>query len=733
MMKHHKKKFSWDKDPNLIKEREKYASPAPSRAYILEYMNAQGRPVSHVQLIRAFELRQDEERIEGLRRRLLAMVRDGQLLKNRRAQFVLVSAKTELLAGKVVGHRDGFGFVVPEKKSVDNLFISAQQMQRVLPGDSVLVREMPNKYLNKTEGMIVEILKPIEQLVGCFFKQKKIAFVSPYDPTIAQDILIPEKYMGARNGQYVVVRLLTRPSRQRQATGEVIQILGDQTAPHIEQQVIVQSYQLPDHWTESVKEELAQLGSVAKALRDPERKDMRELPFITIDGESAQDFDDAVYCKPLPLNKGWRLYVAIADVTHYVKPDQALDQSAYQRGTSVYFPGQVLPMLPEVLSNGLCSLLPNVDRLVMVCEMCIGRLGRLVNYNFHFAVIRSKARLTYTQVWDDLRGEPPVDRKPLLKHLKALRALYKTVQRRRERSGALEFDTTETNIILNQQGKIEHILPSPRNQAHCIIEVCMLLANVAAARCLIKHDMRALFRTHAGPEVMKLEKLREFLNAIGVKLSGGMKPSSKDYAKLLKSIKGRADQAVIESMILRSLSKAVYTPNCPEHFGLAYREYCQFTSPIRRYPDILVHRALKHILLKKGDMKTFHYSLEALETFGKHCSETERRADQAETDVVDWLKCKYVHDKLGQAFMGIVVNITPFGLFVQLDEIYVKGLLHISNLATDYYHFDAVHHHLVGANTGKVYRIGDSVNVIIASVDLDQRNIDFQLTGLEDT
>jgi ribonuclease R len=451
---------------------------------------------------------------------------------------------------------------------------------------------------------------------------------------------------------------------------------------------------------------------------------------VTIDGEDARDFDDAVYCKKTP--KGWKLLVAIADVSHYVQVNTALDTEAKNRSTSVYFPEQVIPMLPEILSNGLCSLNPEVDRLCMVCELYIDAEGKVIRSGFFNAVMRSHARLTYTNVAKILvDGNKTLAKKyaSLVPQLEELYSLYKVMRKQRELRGAMDFDTQETQIIFGEDRKIEKIVPTQRNDAHKLIEEFMITANMAAARYLIRNKMPHLLRVHEGPGTEKLLNLKSFLNELGLVLGGGDKPTPLDYMHLLDSVQGRADAHLIQTVLLRSMSQAVYSPEIKGHFGLALDAYAHFTSPIRRYPDLLVHRAIKHCLLNKP-AKSFVYGLPDMVVMGEHCSTNERRADEATRDVVSWLKCEYMLDKVGEEFTGIITAVTGFGFFVELNDIFVEGLVHITNLPQDYFHFDAKSHQLKGERTGTCFRLGDKVNVKVARVDLDEKKIDFDLLGL---
>jgi ribonuclease R len=711
-------------DPYHTREAEKYPSPVPSREYILQCLEKLGQPLVAEKIIELFGIT-DEEKQGALRFRLKAMERDGQLIRNRRGKYALVT-QLELVRGRVVGHKDGFGFLIPDDDSPD-LFLTPYQMRSLFPGDVVLARSSEHGARGKREGVVVEILeRNTQQVVGRYYKEKNIAFVQPDHKSITLDIVIPPGEQGkAKHGQYVVVEITQQPTPRRQPAGRVVEILGDHLSPGMEIEVAIRAHGLPHDWPTAVKEQLSDWGTEIPTESIQHRKDIRDLPLVTIDGEDAKDFDDAVYCE-VKSGGGWRLVVAIADVSHYVAKDTALDKEAEKRGNSVYFPGRVIPMLPEVLSNELCSLKPQVDRLCMVCDMSISKEGKLTRYKHYDAVMRSRARLTYTEVTDMLTGKKK-SQPALLPHLESLQSLYKKLHSLRDCRGALDFDTTETRIIFGKNRKIQEIVPLVRTEAHKIIEECMLIANVATARFLEKNKIPTLYRVHLGPNPEKMPALQEFLKGAGLRLSGGNKPTPLDYFKLLQRVAGRPDAHLVQTVLLRSLMQAVYSPDNTGHFGLAYEVYTHFTSPIRRYPDLLVHRALRYLLQQKAKQRRFPYDKKQMLQLGEHCSQTERRADEATRDAVDWLKCHYMQDKLGKEFDGIISGVTGFGVFVELSGIYVEGLLHITALKDDYYHFDPVKHALKGKHRGAVYRLGDPIRVLVARVNLDDKQVDFEL------
>lgn len=755
-------------DPNLAREAEKYENPIPSREYITEILEQAKGPMTHEALCDVLGL-EDEDSIEALRRRLIAMSRDGQLLSNRKQGYGVIN-KLDLIRGRVQGHKDGFGFVIPAEGG-DDLYLSFKEMRRIFDGDEVLVRETGRDVKGRREGSIVEVLSHnTNQVVGRFFSESGIYFVRPDNPRLSHDLLIaPEDVGKAKRGQFVVVEVTQQPGRKNPPAGRILEVLGDHMAPGMEIDVAIRSHGIPHLWPSDVQAEARSLPVEVDEADKRHRIDLRKLPFVTIDGEDARDFDDAVYCETKK-SGGWRLYVAIADVSHYVKIGSALDREAQERGTSVYFPDFVVPMLPEALSNGLCSLNPHVDRLAMVCEMTVAESGRVSGYQFYEAVIHSHARLTYTQVGEALAVVKPekvgVGRKilnklgfkvkakelpegnpvaPVLEQILCLHGLYQTLRVARTARGAIDFETVETRILFDENRKIDQIVPVVRNDAHKLIEECMLAANVCAARFLEKHELPGLYRVHEGPREEKLENLREFLGELGLSLPGsGDQPEPGNYQELLKSIEGRSDSNLIQTVMLRSLSQAMYQPDNKGHFGLAYTAYAHFTSPIRRYPDLLVHRALRHIVRSNVDTKQvkradgakpipkdkiYPYNMADMLAMGERSSLTERRADDATRDVTSWLKCEYLQDHVGEEYVGVVVGVTGFGLFVELKDLYVEGLVHITNLPHDYYHFEAAQHRLVGERTRQVFRLGDELTVKVASVNLDDRKVDLEMVA----
>lgn len=740
-------------DPEAAREAEKYENPIPSRELILQHLSERGSPAAREELVEEFGLTTDEQ-LEALRRRLRAMERDGQLIYTRRGTYAPVD-KLDLIRGRISGHRDGFGFLIPDDGS-DDLFLSPAQMRLVFDGDRALARVSGLDRRGRREGALVEVIERAhETIVGRYFEEAGIGFVEADNPKIQQEVLVtPGRTAGAKVGQFVEIRITHWPTARFQPQGDIVEVIGNYMAPGMEIDVALRSYDIPHVWPEAVIKEARKLKPQVEEKDKENRVDLRHLPFVTIDGEDARDFDDAVYCEKNSsrwklFSGGWKLYVAIADVSHYVKVGSALDEEAQKRGNSVYFPERVVPMLPEELSNGLCSLNPHVDRLAMVCEMSMSKSGELVDYQFYEAVIHSHARLTYNKVSYMLEQPKSSEGKSLreeykevLPHLKQLYALYQVLLAARHERGAIDFETQETRIVFGTDRKIDEIRPTQRNDAHKLIEECMLAANVATARFMQDHSIPSLYRVHDGPPAERVEKLKAFLGELGLALHKGKEgPKPKDYQKLLASIQERPDFQLIQTVMLRSLSQAVYSADNNGHFGLNYEAYTHFTSPIRRYPDLLVHRAIRSVIRSKRETKhvqragaasmpkarIYPYDEAALEQLGEQCSMTERRADEATRDVVNWLKCEFMQDRVGEIFEGVITAATGFGIFVELKDIYVEGLVHVTALPADYYHFDPVHHRLAGERSGRSFRLGDSVAVKVMRVDLDERKIDFEL------
>lgn len=724
------------KDPHYQQELAKYENPIPSREFILATIRQQNDPMSREEILTALSVRGEAQQ-EGMRRRLRAMENDGQLVFTKRKRYALPE-KLDLVKGMVIGHREGYGFLQVEGAKTD-FFIPNGQMQRVLHGDFVLAQPAGLDRKGRIEVRIVRVLEDRKkQIVGRFFLENGIAYVVPDDSRINRDILIPDEYRhGARMGQVVVVELQSRTASFAQPIGKITEILGENMAKGMEVEIAIRNHDIPHQFPSAVEKYVKRFSEEVPEEAKVGRVDLRDLPLVTIDGEDARDFDDAVFCQK-EADGGWRLWVAIADVSYYVRLHTALDDEAKNRGNSVYFPNRVVPMLPEILSNGLCSLNPQVDRLCMVCEIKLSAQGKMTDYQFYEAVMNSHARLTYHKVWQMLQGDERLRERyaNLVPHLSELHSLYQMLVQARQQRGAIDFETIESKFIFNAQGRIERIEPVVRNDAHKMIEECMILANIAAANLVEKHQESALFRIHASPSEEKLTSFRAFLSECGLTLSGGLKPTTGDYAVLLEQVRERHDRELVQTMLLRSLSQAIYNIDNIGHFGLALTEYAHFTSPIRRYPDLTLHRAIKYILAKQQGSKRrttqtggYHYSLEEMDLLGDHCSMTERRADDATREVADWLKCEFMQDHVGEEFDGVISSVTGFGLFVRINDLFIDGLVHISTLDNDYYQFDVSRQRLIGENSGMIYRLGDRVRVNVVAVSLAQKQIDFALVS----
>lgn len=715
---------------------------------MLDYLHESVGPLTHEEICSGLQLT-DDEQIEAMRRRLRAMERDGQIARNRADGYGTLD-KLNLVKGRVIGHPEGYGFVTPLQGGEQDIYLSSRQMRRVFDGDIVLLRIAGWDRRGRPEGTLVDVVeRKTKQLVGRYFCESGIHFVRPDNPRISQDILIPaDQLCGASPGQIVLVDITEAPSRNSPPSGHISEVLGDHLDPGLEIEVSIRNYAIPHEWNDEVR---AETDAIPDHVTDKDcRVDLRALPLVTIDGEDARDFDDAVFCQPKPRG-GWKLIVAIADVSHYVLPGSALDRQAFERGNSVYFPNHVVPMLPEKLSNGLCSLNPREDRLCMVCEMQISREGDVTKYQFYEAVMYSHARMTYTQVAQIIEERGSQEDANLrdqfaaiLPQIDSLHDLYTVLHKRRSERGAIDFDTQETRILFDSQRKISQIIPVKRTEAHRLIEECMLAANVCTAKFLEKAKVPALYRVHEGPSEERLSSVRDFLGELGIGLGGGDDPQPEDYQRVLRSVKNRDDASVIQSVLLRSMSQAVYQAENLGHFGLAFEGYTHFTSPIRRYADLLVHRAIRSLIRSHKKVanvvrvegateltkeQIYPYELPRLDETGAHLSVTERRADEATRDVVNWLKCEYLVDRVGEEYTGVVTAVTGFGLFVMLDELYVEGLIHVTGLPKDYYYHEASQHRMVGERTGRVFRLGDKLTVKVVRVNLDERKIDFELAG----
>ena len=708
-----------EKDPFLKREKQRYEHPLPSREWIIELLEQKGVP-SKIEVL-ARELSITEEEYEFFERRLKAMARDGQVLINRRGA-VCAADKLDLVKCRVEAHKDGFGFAVPLTPTKDGDFVLYErQMRGIMHGDIVTVRPAGIDRKGRREGTVLDIVERAQsKVVGRFYMDRGVAILEAEDKRLNQSIVLePDSvaHFKPESGQVIVGEIETYPEQNRPAVAKIIEVLGDYADSGMEIEIAVRKHHLPHQFSEACTKAAKKIPDHVRKSDLKGRVDLRDLPLVTIDGETARDFDDAVFAEKIGRN--YRLVVAIADVSHYVRPDDAIDTDAQERSTSVYFPRRVIPMLPENLSNGICSLNPDVERLCMVCDMVITYAGNIKEYRFYPAVMRSHARLTYNQVWDWISDD--LDH-PHKAQIDTLYKLFKILQKKRFERGAVEFESVETQMLFDDNGKIEKIVPVVRNDAHKLIEECMLAANVCAAEFLIKNKHTALFRNHLGPTPEKLATLREQLGLLGLQLGGGDNPTPKDYAALAERFKGRPDAELLQVMMLRSMQQAVYEPHCDGHFGLAYEAYAHFTSPIRRYPDLTVHRAIKAVLNQQT--YTPNKSWQAL---GVHTSFCERRADDASRDVENWLKTYYMRDKVGEIFEGKISGMTNFGLFVTLDGIHIDGLVHISDLGEDYFNFRPEIMAIEGERSGIRFNMGDKVSVRVARADLDTSKIDLTL------
>lgn len=708
-----------EKDPFLKREKQRYEHPLPSREWIIELLEQKGVP-SKIEVL-ARELSITEEEYEFFERRLKAMARDGQVLINRRGA-VCAADKLDLVKCRVEAHKDGFGFAVPLTPTKDGDFVLYErQMRGIMHGDIVTVRPAGIDRRGRREGTVLDIVERAQsKVVGRFYMDRGVAILEAEDKRLNQSIVLePDSvaHFKPESGQVIVGEIETYPEQNRPAVAKIIEVLGDYADSGMEIEIAVRKHHLPHQFSEACTKAAKKIPNHVRKSDLKGRVDLRDLPLVTIDGETARDFDDAVFAEKVGRN--YRLVVAIADVSHYVRPDDAIDTDAQERSTSVYFPRRVIPMLPENLSNGICSLNPDVERLCMVCDMVITYAGNIKEYRFYPAVMRSHARLTYNQVWDWISDD--LDH-PHKAQIDTLYKLFKILQKKRFERGAVEFESVETQMLFDDNGKIEKIVPVVRNDAHKLIEECMLAANVCAAEFLIKNKHTALFRNHLGPTPEKLATLREQLGLLGLQLGGGDNPTPKDYAALAEQFKGRPDAELLQVMMLRSMQQAVYEPHCDGHFGLAYEAYAHFTSPIRRYPDLTVHRAIKAVLNQQT--YTPNKSWQAL---GVHTSFCERRADDASRDVENWLKTYYMRDKVGEIFEGKISGMTNFGLFVTLDGIHIDGLVHISDLGEDYFNFRPEIMAIEGERSGIRFNMGDKVSVRVARADLDTSKIDLTL------
>jgi len=717
-------------DPQSEREASRYDHPILSREGLLAFLGEQGELLNAERIAELLAYR-DAYRQEALTKRLSAMVRDGQLLVNRRGGYGLAT-KLDLIAGTVIANPDGFGFLRPDAGGED-LFIPPYEMRAVMHGDRVLVNVTGHDRRGRQEAAIAEVLERRRpRLVGRFDERAGVGIVIPDDRRLHQDVLIPPgQQLAARPGQIVVAEVTEPPSREHPPIGKVVAVLGEKLSASLIVRVAMESHGLPTEWASAVVQEAEQIAPAVSASEQAGREDIRQLPLVTIDGEDARDFDDAIYCARSPA--GYRLLVAIADVSHYVRPGSKLDAEAFERATSVYFPGFVVPMLPETLSNGICSLNPQVERLCMVCDMQVNRHGEVQKSRFYPALMRSHARLTYTRVWQAL-GEQDAETcaalGSLLPQLQTLHALYQVMAKARTARGAIDFDSKEVKFKLGAAGEVLALQPEARNDAHRLVEECMIAANVEAAKFLSKAKVPAPYRVHAPPPAEKYQDLLDFLREFKLRLPAHAEVKPGDFSKLIRQVRERPEAMLLQSVLLRSQSMAVYQPECLGHFGLALSAYAHFTSPIRRYPDLLVHRAIRHVLAG-GNATDYVYSAHDMQSHALHCSQRERRADEAEREVDDRYQCAWMSKHVGSEFDGIVAGVTSFGLFVQIADTGVSGLVHVTQLPNDYYHFDPARRELAGERRGLRFRLGDALRVQVLRASMEERKVDLRLVGVD--
>ena len=720
-------------DPYADREAARYEQPIASREMILQLLSAADGPMEAEELAEKLALTAPE-RFEAMSARLRAMVRDGQLLQNRKGGYV-PAEQVDLVAGSVIANPDGFGFLRPDAGG-DDLFLPPYEMRKAMHGDRVLASVTGTDRRGRQEGAIVEVLeRRLNRLIGRFILEDGVSYVEPDDRRIQRNILIPPEARGdAQAGQLVVCELTRAPDARRPPMGKVLTVLGERLTASLAVQAAIHGHDIPHEFPQEVLDQAAAVPLEVEPATVRERADIRDLPLVTIDGEDAKDFDDAVWCEPN--REGFRLVVAIADVSHYVRPGTPLDDEAQKRATSVYFPGFVVPMLPETLSNGICSLKPKVDRLCFVCDMQIDRKGEVTGSKFYEATMHSHARLTYTQVWNAVdEAALPEDREDalgrigsLLPQIQRLHQLYQVLAKARAKRGAIEFESSEVRFVLDAKGEVSQAGMLQRNDAHKLIEECMIAANVEAAKFLIGAEVPAPYRIHDRPPEQKYADLLEFLKEFQLRMPPWSKVHPRDFTQLLKTIRERADSTLIESVLLRSQSLAVYQPENVGHFGLALEAYAHFTSPIRRYPDLLVHRAIKHAL-SGAQPEKFRYSPSAMAQLSLQSSERGRRADEASREVDERYRAAWMEKHVGSEFDGVISGVTSFGLFVELDDSKVNGLIHVTQLPNDFYHFDPIRKTLTGQRTDREFRLGDRVSIIVMKASVEDRKIDFKLVG----
>ncbi|BGI51038.1 MAG: ribonuclease R [Arsenophonus endosymbiont of Ceratovacuna japonica] len=717
-------------------EFQKYHSSIISCEYILKILEKYTIPISKQEIAKILNINKKEE-LEFLYYLLRKMEHDDKLIFTSHKCYILPK-RLNLIKGTVIGHRNGFGFLRIEGKK-DDFYISLQEMKKVMHNDIVLIQLLNKDKQGRTKVHIIKVLIPRNnKIIGRYFLKSNIGgYVIPNDSRLSFNILIPKNNVnGAKIGDVVVVKILIRPYLHIKAIGNIIKVLGKNIGTEAIIDIALRTHEIPYIWPYQVRKQISNLSNQISLSAKKGRIDLCQLPLVTIDSEDACDFDDAVYCMPKK-GGGWCLLVAIADVSYYVRPQTALDNEALSRGNSVYFPLRVIPMLPEIISNELCSLKPKVERLCIVCEIQLSVIGKIIAYKFYEAVMRSHVQLTYTKVWKILQGDKKLRQsyQDLVPHLEELYRLYKVLYNERIKRGAISFESKEAKFIFNAEKRIAQIDSIERNDAHKLIEECMILANIAAAHFIEQNKEPSLYRVHDKPKKDNIINLRTVFSELNLTLYGGMKPRSIDYAKMMNEIAKRPDYELLQTMILRSMKQAIYDSENRGHFGLSLKSYAHFTSPIRRYPDLVLHRSIKYLIYVQNNNHHYyststggwHSNINEIFKLGKHCSMTERRADEATNDVANWLKCDFMQKQVGNIFSGIITSVTNFGIFVRLKDFFIDGLVHISSINNDYYYYDNIRQRLIGQSSGIIYRLGDKVKIRVEAVHMDECKIDFSL------
>ena len=714
-------------DPNLELEKQRYENPIASRELLLKHLSEAPEPLSAERLAKRLGMRTDAQR-DALEKRLAAMVRDGQAIEGPKG--FATASEAERLAGLVRGRANGDVLVIPDDAS-GALLLARADTASLMHGDRVEVRAVGmNERGRRVARLIRRIGEAPKRIGGIWHAGVGHGRVEPEDPGHWYSVEIASRSShGAKDGDNVIVEITRRPQGETPAHGRIVEVLAGMRPSDVAARFAIVRHDLPQEFPEDVLHAANAFDPKVLPADKAGREDLRGLPLVTIDGADARDFDDAVYAERLK-GGGWRLVVAIADVSHYVRVGSALDVEARARATSVYFPDRVIPMLPEHLSNHLCSLMPDVERLAFVCDMRVGKTGVPGRAHFYEAVIRSHARLTYDEAWRFLADPADTSNAALTPEVRAslqdLYAVYGALKEARDARGALDFRGGEVKARIGEDGKIEGFYAVLRNDAHRLIEECMIAANVQAATALRLAKAKSLYRVHGQPEAKRVTELMKVMTALKIGATFSESPTPREFRQLVERIAARPDGALLEGLVIRALAQAVYQQTNIGHFGLALEEYAHFTSPIRRYPDLLVHRAIKGALVPSS-ASGHRYSTAELQALGAESSERERRADDASRDVMGYLKCLYLQPRIGESFEATVTSALEFGLFVQLKEMPIDGLVHISNLPGDYWELDSGGMGLVGRRTGRRWRMGDAVKVRLNRVDLLQRQIDFEL------